>query len=316
MVANQMTVPEIKVHPEGPALSRLIYGTWRLLDNPSVHPSDPKSVLERIKQCLSLGITSFDLADIYGGGNHQCEVAFGKALALEPSLRSQMKLITKCDIRFPNPSHPDVHVKHYDTSKEYILQQVEDSLRAVQTDYFDILLIHRPDPLTNADEVAEAFRDLQASGKVKYFGVSNFKTSQIELLESRLPFPLVTNQIECSVAHTAPFYDGTLDYSQMKRSSPMIWSPLYGGKLFNEQSEDPQIQRLREAMSKIGKNHNNASIDQVAYAWLLNHPSNMCLILGTNDQKRIETAAKSVNIKLTRQEWFAILEASNGKRVP
>lgn len=209
-------VDKMTMGVDGPAVSRLIYGTWRLneTDDPSSYSA--QAILDRIYFCLRLGITTFDLADIYGGGDHQCEKIFGAGLALEPQIRSQLQLITKCDIQLICPSRPENTVKHYDTSKSYILKSVNESLKAIGTNYVDILLLHRPDPLMNADEVAEAMLELKEEGKVRYFGVSNFSPSQVDLLQSRLPFPLVANQIEAHVLRLDPLHDGTLDQCQVR----------------------------------------------------------------------------------------------------
>ena len=310
-----MALEKVQLGPDGPAVSPLIYGTWRLTDTADASLYSPSAILDRIKLCLRLGISTFDLADIYGGGHHQCERVFGAGLALEPSLRSQMELITKCDIQLVCGARPENAVKHYDTSKAYILKSVNDSLQATGTSYFDVLLLHRPDPLMNADEVAEAFLELKRDGLVHYFGVSNFTPSQIDLLQSRLPFPLVTNQIEAHVLRLDPFLDGTLDQCQRLRMAPMAWSPLAGGSIFKDAPGDTRAAAVRSALLKVGKVL-NAAIDQVALAWLLKHPSRLLPILGTNDLKRIESAVDALKLNLTRQQWFSIWEASAGRPVP
>ena len=237
--------------------SELVFGTWRLADT---HSADPKDILTRIKECISLGITTFDLADIYG--YYTYEKLFGNALALEPALRSQIQLVTKCDILINCEQKPDVQVHHYDTSKSYIKSCVDKSLKDIGTDYLDVLLLHRPDPLMDANEVSEAFQDLLKEGKVKYFGVSNFTTSQFELLQSRLPFKLVTNQVEFSVLQLKAMYDGTFDQMQRLNVRPMIWSALAGGKLFNEKT--PEIKRIVDRLMIVAKTFGpKVTIDQV-----------------------------------------------------
>jgi predicted oxidoreductase len=291
-------------------LSKFVFGTWRLADKAS---SDPKDILERIYSCIDLGITTFDLADIYG--LYTYEKLFGNALKLDPSVRSKIQIITKFDILINCPAFPNVKVHHYDTSKEYVIQAVERSLKEIGIDYIDLLLIHRPDPLMNADEVANAFHQLKKDGKVLHFGVSNFSPSQFELLQSRLDFPLVTNQVEYSVMHPDPMYNGTFDQLQRVRVQPMIWSPLAGGKLFNDKSE--KTLRVVGALEKVCKELGpNVTIDQVAYAWILKHPADCCIVLGTNDITRIKKAVGSLDISLTREHWFFILEACNNCEVP
>lgn len=309
-------VSRIALHPgkNSPTFSRIVYGTWRLADNDTNGDlASPQSILQRIKKCLDLGITTFDLADIYGCYTY--EKLFGNALALEPSLRERMELVTKCDISIPCDSRPDVYVKHYDTSAEYIISSVEKSLEFIGTSYIDVLLIHRPDPLMNADEVASAFKVLRSSGKVRHFGVSNFSPSQFELLQSRLDFPLVTNQVEISVMNMDCLHNGVLDQMQRLRVAPMAWSPLGGGRLFS--NETPQSSRLLAAMEKVAKELGpEVQVDQVAYIWLLTHPSNIIPVLGTNKLDRIERLAKADGMRLNRQQWFSIWEASMGREVP
>ncbi|KAJ3302521.1 hypothetical protein HDV03_004888 [Kappamyces sp. JEL0829] len=292
--------------------SKLVFGTWRLADK---HSSEPADVLVRIKTCLSLGITCFDLADIYGGYGY--EELFGKALALEPGLRSQMKIITKCNIQYPvGAGRPEVTTHYYDTSRDYILWSVNRSLGKVGIDAFDVLLLHRPDPLMDADEVAATFKQLRREGKVKHFGVSNFTPSQFELIQSRLDFPLVTNQVEFSVLHPDPLFDGVFDQAQRLRFTPMIWSPLAGGRLFaQEKSEQTArvVGELERVAAEIGP---SVTIDQVAYAWILTIPSAPCVVVGTNDLERIKRVVQAQSVVLSKPQWFRILEACQGCEVP
>lgn len=202
--------------------SRLIHGCCRLAD----WGYSREQLLGLIEFCLERGITTFDHADIYG--DYTCESRFGEALALKPSLRGQIEIVTKCGIKRP----PKYGMKLYDTSKTHIIASVEQSLANFRTDYIDVLLIHRPDPFMNPEEVAEAFCQLKQDGKVRYFGVSNFKRSQWEMLQSYLPFPLVTNQIEVSAYRLENLEDGTVDLCLEKRVPPMVWSPLAGGAIF------------------------------------------------------------------------------------
>jgi predicted oxidoreductase len=142
-----------------------------------------------------------------------------------------MEIVSKCGIKFPSEKRPSSWVKHYDTSKQHITWSVENSLKMLNVDHLDLLLIHRPDPLLNPAEVAKAFASLKQSGKVLHFGVSNFTATQFEMLQSYMSFPLVTNQIEVSISHNLPFFDGSVDVLMKHRVSPMGWSPLGGGKL-------------------------------------------------------------------------------------
>jgi len=302
-----MRVSQIMLHQQGPCLSRLIAGVWRMAE----WQQSPDETLTFIEQCLELGITTFDHADLYG--DYTCEAIFGRALKADPALRSRIQLVSKCGIKLVSKNRPNHHIKHYDTSYDHILASVDNSLKSLQTDYLDLLLIHRPDPLMDADQVALAFTQLQKAGKVLHFGVSNFQPSQVDLLASRLKRPLVTNQVEISVMYLDPFLDGTLDQCQQLRMAPMAWSPLGGGELFT--GESPKALRLRAALGTIAE-LNQASIDQVALAWLLTHPAQILPILGTGNLERLRSAAVAEHLKLTREQWFAIWTASTGTDVP
>ncbi len=293
---------------DGPTLSRFIVGVWRLAE----WPLRGEALRGFIHAALDLGLTSFDHADIYG--DYSCEAIFGEALAAEPGLRDRMELVTKCDIKLLSAKQPATAVKHYDTSRDHIIASAENSLRLLHTDYLDVLLLHRPDPLMDADEVAGAFLALREAGKVRHFGVSNFTPFQFDLLQSRLPFPLVTNQIELSVLHLLPLHDGTLDHLQRLRVAPMAWSPLGGGGLFTGQ--DDRVRRVRMTLAQVGEALGGASLDQVALAWLLRHPARVLPVLGTGKVERLAAAVAAELLAMTRQQWFAIWQASAGQEVP
>jgi len=286
-----------KIHTQGPTFSRIIAGAWRW------HTVSPETVERLAQVALENGITSFDHADIYG--DHSNEEIFGRALAKNPSLRNKMEIITKCDIKFQSAKRPATWVKHYDTSKEHIIWSAENSLKMFHTDRLDLLLIHRPDPLLDPHEVAEAFSQLKKEGKVLHFGVSNFTPSQFRMLQKHLPMPLVTNQIEISLSRLDPFFNGDLDLMLELETSPMAWSPLDGGKLMANE---------REMFGKATKY--NASYSQLALAWLLRHPSKIFPVIGTTQPDRIKEAAKSIDIQLDRQDWFEMLKWVMGKEMP
>lgn len=300
---------KVKMGPGGPDCSRLVAGFWRL--NNWNYSKD--ELREFIQECLDLGVTTMDHADIYG--DYTCESIFGEAIAGESSLREKMQIVTKCGIRLKDSKNrPEVSHQHYNTDSDYIISSAEKSIQNLHSDYIDVLLIHRPDVLMNADEVAHAFDQLRKQGKVKYFGTSNFTPSQFSLLQSRLPFPLVTNQIECSVQHFEPMHDGTLDQAQQYRVPPMAWSPLGGGSLFTDNSE--QAKRLRETLEVIGRETGNHGIDEIALAWLLRHPSEMLPVLGTGKLHRVKAALKAMEVSLSREQWYRIWSASTGTNVP
>lgn len=284
--------------------SRIIYGWWRLME----WGFDIKAIEKRIEECLELGITSHDHADIYG--NYLCEGHFGSALKIRSDLREKIQLITKCGIQLVSDQRPSHARKNYDTRYAHIVSSAETSMRNLHTDFIDTLLIHRPDPLMDVDQIARAFEDLKTAGKVRSFGVSNFTPDQFNLLQSRVDFPLITNQIEISVLHHNSFHDGSLHQAQLLRRAPMAWSALAGGRLFSDQGD--QTLQVRQALEKAGADCGAVSIDQVALAWLLKHPANILPIVGSRSLTRIQAACESTNIELSRDHWYNIWEAAGG----
>lgn len=301
-------VPAIAVCEGGPTFSQLIPGLMRLLE----WGLTPDELVGWIETCLELGMTTFDHADIYGG--YQCEAAFGRALAQKPRLRDQMQLVSKCGIMLVAEARPHNRIKHYNTTQAHIIASAENSLRMLQTDRLDLLLIHRPDPLMDVDEVAMAFDQLRAAGKVLYFGVSNFTPAQFDLLQSRLGYPLVTNQIEVSVTHMAPLHDGSIDHLYRLGRAVMAWSPLGGGRIFR--SDDEVERRVAMALAEVGAELGGAGVDQVALAWLLAHPARILPVLGTGQPERLRASAFACQLRLDRQQWFRIWRASAGADVP
>ena len=240
-----MSVHRVRLSPTGPEVSRIAFGLWRLQD----WQRTTQELISLTEQCIELGITTTDHADIYGG--YQCEALFGAALAAAPGLRQRIEIVSKCGIKLVSPQRPAHGVQHYDTSAAHIIASAEQSLRNLHTDYLDLLLLHRPDPLMQIDAVAEAFETLRAAGKVRHFGVSNFTPSQFEMLASRCS--LVTNQVEASVLHTSALEDGTFDQCQRLAIAPMIWSALGGGRLFSDSGA--QAQRVRSTLDALGQRH-------------------------------------------------------------
>lgn len=303
-----MSIEKITLGTENLKMSKLVLGWWRL-----VHWNyEDNQILDLINTSLELGITSYDHADIYGG--YECEELFGNVLKANPSLRKEMELITKCGIVLQSPKRPQHSYHYYDTGKEHIIKSAERSLQNFGTDYIDLLLIHRPDQLMNADETAEAFNELKSSGKVLNFGVSNFMPDEFDLIQSRLDFPLVTNQIEFSVLCLNALEDGTLNNCQQLRTPPMIWSPFGGGRLFTEDSE--QANRVRETLNSLSAKYNNAATDQLALSWILKHPSNPLPVIGTGKLERVKGAVGALNIDLSKEDWFRVWSASKGHEVP
>jgi predicted oxidoreductase len=303
-----MSVPQILFSAGGPAASRLALGMWRLADARLTR--DQTRAL--IQQAVEVGITTIDHADIYG--RHACQGLFGDAIAGDAALRDKLQLVTKCGISLGPPAVTTQKVKYYDTSRAHILASVDGSLKALRTDRVEALLIHRSDPLLDPDEVAEAFVALKKAGKVLHFGVSNFTPGQFDLLASRLPFGLVTHQLQFSVLHTDPLYDGTFDQCLRLRVAPMAWSPLAGGQLLK--AEDERARRVRRALEDVGKELGGATVEQVALAWILAHPARVIPVLGTTNGERVRSSAAAAGLALSREQWFFILEASAGGPVP
>ncbi|AGN84394.1 aldo/keto reductase family oxidoreductase [Enterobacter sp. R4-368] len=297
-------VQRIALAPQGPEFSRFVMGYWRLMD----WNMSPQQLVSFIESHLDLGVTTVDHADIYGG--YLCEAAFGEALKLAPRLRARMEIVSKCGIA--TTAKPEHALGHYITERDHIIRSAEQSLVNLATDHLDLLLIHRPDPLMDADEVAEAFLHLHQSGKVRHFGVSNFTPAQFSLLQSRLPFTLATNQVEISPVHQPLLLDGTLDQLQQLRIRPMAWSCLGGGRLFN----DAAFQPLRDELARVAQELNAETIEQVVYAWVMRLPSAPLPIIGSGKIERVRSALGALNLQMTRQQWFRIRKAALGYDVP
>lgn len=295
------------VTPERLHLSRIVFGVmnWGIWG----HDLSVKDMFILINESIELGVTSFDHADIYG--HYTTEATFGKAIKRKSSLRQQMEIVTKCGIKLVTPNRPSHKIKSYDTSKQHIIYSVENSLRNFHTDYIDLLLIHRPSPIMNYSEIAEAFWELKKSGKVRFFGVSNFKATQFEVMNNY--FPLVTNQVEASLLNPKTFFDRTFDRCLATRAVPMAWSPLGGGKVFTD-LENKKVQRIRKVALKLCEKY-NAGIDQILLAWLMKHPAQIRPVVGTARIERLQSAIEAANIDLTQEEWFELLEASRGIEV-
>ncbi len=291
---------------DGPRLSPIVAGAWRMADWGWSAPER----LRWIEHCAELGVTSFDHADIYGG--YAVEALFGEALARAPaSLRQRLQFGGKCGIKPVAPARPGHRLKHYDTSAAHIVASAEASLRALRIERLDLLLIHRPDALMDADEIAGAFEALRAAGKVAHFGVSNFTPAQFELLASRTT--LATNQIELHPLQRAPLVDGTLDQLQRLRVRPMIWSPLAGGRLLSGTGEAER--RVQAALGAVAARH-GCSLATVAFAWLLRLPSRPLPVAGSRRIEALREAVDALRLTLDAQDWTEIWQAAAGHEVP
>ena len=286
------------------SVSRIIYGLWRHTDDQNI---SSKKLQSKIEACLDQGISTFDQADIYGG--YSSEALLGETLKQAHHLRDNMEIITKCDIVAPIGIYSDKRVKHYDTSAQHINFSVERSLSQMAIDQIDLLLLHRPDPLMDAQETGSVLDALVASGKVKGIGVSNFKPWDIDLLQSCTQNRLLTNQIEISLLHNSAFTNGDLAYLQQHKITPMAWSPLGGGALFKDK-QTPLWQKL----NSIAKSY-DVNPSSVAIAWLIRHPATIMPIMGSNDLQRIKRLSEALSFDLSREEWFELLQIANGKEV-
>lgn len=286
------------------SLSRLVYGMWRLGDDADTSSAH---VQAKIEACLAQGITSFDQADIYGG--YTAEAILGAALRAAPGLRAQMEIVTKCDIVAPVGRHAGARVKHYDTSAAHINASVEASLREMAVETIDLLLVHRPDPLMDHHETGAALDALVASGKVRAVGVSNFRPWDVRLLQSAMKSPLVTNQIELSLAAHDGFTNGDVAFHQEQGTPIMAWSPLAGGQLLAQADG-----RLRARLAEIGAAH-GTDWSAVAVAWLLRHPARILPVLGTNSLARIASISDARRVQIDRVTWFELYSLALGREV-
>lgn len=263
-------------------------------------------IAQLIEESVEVGLTSFDHADIYGG--YTTEQAFGKGFVESNISREQVRHISKCGIQYPSEKRP-LNVKHYDYSKKHIIASVENSLKNLQTDYLDLLLLHRPSPLMDVNEIAAAFQSLSKEGKVKSFGVSNFSPSQLQVLQKEVV--LDWNQIECSLSRTTAMFDGTLDYHQTHGIGTMAWSPL--GTYFKEESSAGK--RVKKLLINLCQKY-SLSEDQLLLVWLLQHPAKIYPVVGTTRIERLKAAKEATTVELDVQDWFLLLEAQKGEKVP
>lgn len=259
-----------------------------------------------IHSYIEQNIYSFDHADIYGG--YTTEEAFGKALKKSSIKREKIQLITKCGIKYVTDKR-DYSIKHYDYSKEYIVWSVNESLKNLQTDYLDLLLLHRPSPLLQPEEVAEAVSALKQSGKIKHFGLSNFLPHQTDLVKKHIDVEV--NQIQFSATHHYPLTDGQLDFMLLNKIQPMAWNPL--GSIFKDDNE--QTTRLKELLTDLIIKY-EVSADILLLSWIKQHPSNVIPVVGTTNLDRIKNLNKTNKFKLELEDWFKIWTTSMGHKVP
>ena len=256
-----------------------------------------------ISESFDSGINSFDHADIYGG--YTTEESFGDAFAKTGINREDVFFISKCGIMYPSEKLP-IKTKHYDYSENHINKSVDNSLKNLRTDYLDCLLLHRPSPLMDISVISDTVKRLIKSGKIKSFGVSNFTANQMNMFNGKLDISY--NQINLSLTHLDNMFDGTLEYMQANDILPMAYSPL--GSYFKEENG-----KIKKVVDKL-KNKYGCSDYQILISWLLKHPSKVYPVIGTTKSDRIKNTLGSLKIEIDLIDWFELLEASVGKRVP
>ena len=285
------------------ALSPIISGTmnWGVWDK----NLSPKEMENMIQICIENKITTFDHADIYG--DYTTEADFGKAFKASKISREKLQLITKCGIQLVTESRNN-KIKHYDYSKDYIIWSVEESLKKLKTDYVDVFLLHRPSPLMQADEIAEAVEKLKSEGKILDFGLSNFTSSQTELIRQKTEVSY--NQVQFSATHFEPMVDGSLDYMQTHEIRPLSWNPL--GTVFREDTK--KTRRLKKLFSTLLEKY-HLGADTLLLAWILKHPAAVIPIAGTVNVARIQSLVKAAELEMDKEDWFAIWTESMGDDV-
>lgn len=263
-------------------------------------------MIANLHYCLEKEISTFDHADIYG--DYTTEIEFGHAFAASSIPRSAVQLISKCGIQYVGKTRSN-EIKHYQYDANYIIWSAEKSIKDLQADYLDLFLLHRPSPLMHPDEVAKAVDQLTSEGKIKNFGVSNFTPSQCELITTKTKID--ANQIEFSLTAFDAMFNGSLDYMMTSNITPMCWSPL--GAVFK--TEDEQTNRILKVLEVLSEKY-NATHDQLLLAWILKHPARIHPVIGTTTPERIRLAVIAEQIPLSELDWFRLLVASQGHKVP
>jgi len=289
-------------------ISRFVHGMWRLTE----WNLSERELLKFIENVIDLGVNTFDHADIYG--NYSCEQLFGNAISLNISIRDKIKIITKCGIKLMSDKFPERKIKYYDYSSSYIIDSVENSIRNLNVEHIDLLLLHRPAPFFNPEEVAKAFSQLKLSGKVSNFGVSNFNIIQFEMLNKYVDEKLVTNQVEISPYCLEHFENGNMDFFLKESIPPMAWSPMAGGKILTP--KDEKGEKLYLVIKEIAEELNVNNLDQIVFNWLLKHPASIVPVLGTGKIQHVKSALNALDFEMSLEQWYRIYIAGLGKKLP
>ena len=265
-----------------------------------------EELIDLLNFCMDEGLSTFDHADIYG--DYTTEGRFGEALSKSGIKRESIQLITKCGIQYVGETR-DNQVKHYNYSKDYIIWSAEQSLKNLKTNYIDLFLLHRPSPLMHSDEILEAIQRLKLDGKILNFGVSNFTPSQVELIDSKVD--VQANQVEFSLTQHSAMHNGSLDQMIVKGIKPMAWSPL--GSYFRD--TNAQTLRIKKILQKLSEKY-EVSEDTILLAWIFKHPSKVAPVIGTTNKDRMRNAKQAAQLTLELEDWFSLLVASQGHKVP
>jgi predicted oxidoreductase len=287
---------KIYLSDAGPKVSPAIYGFYRWNDEGFNTSSNMEKI---INLCLDLGINTFDHADSYG--NYQCEEVFGEVISKSSIKREDIVLFTKCGLRVPHASQPDVRIQHYDTSGEHITKSVENSLRKLKTDYIDIFLLDHLDPISNLEETAGALLKLKLSGKVKNIGITNFSVFEHQLLASYLNTPIVTNHIELNLLNKSAFDSGQIDYIKQRYMRPLVSAPLADGRIAS--GTDELAVKVRAKLNEIAPKY-NVDIESLAVAWLVKLGA--LPLIGTKNEQRIRNIVNAFSIDMDRQDWYEL----------
>jgi predicted oxidoreductase len=304
-------------------VSRVCYGAMRIAgswDKAKVTPDNIESGIKSLEAAVDAGYNFIDHADIYG--DTMCEEIHGLALKRHPDWKDKLIVATKCGIRFEDEPQGTPH--RYDFSREHILWSVDESLKRLRLDRIDLYQLHRPDWLADPDEIADALTTIHKAGKVRYFGISNFRPSLVAAVQSRLPFPLVSNQVEIHFLRLDCFEDGTLDQCLEKKMTPLAWSPLAGGRLgaaLDDERSLPEsehdvaaVARLKIILREVANAYSTTPL-VILLAWQMRHPSKIIPIFGSIRPELIKEAAKAADITLDRDNWYRILRAARGKKL-
>lgn len=265
-----------------------------------------EELIDLLNFCMDEGLSTFDHADIYG--DYTTEGRFGEAFSKSGIKRESIQLITKCGIQYVGETR-DNQVKHYNYSKDYMIWSAEQSLKNLKTEYIDLFLLHRPSPLMHPDEILEAIQRLKLDGKILNFGVSNFTPSQVELIDSKVD--VQANQVEFSLTQHSAMHNGSLDQMIVKGIKPMAWSPL--GSYFRD--TNAQTLRIKKILQKLSEKY-EVSEDTILLAWIFKHPSKVAPVIGTTNKDRMRNAKQAAQLTLELEDWFSLLVASQGHKVP